>query len=150
MKGWVPLAWDGTRFNAPRTVANEAGLGCAGTPTTTPQLQVTLLEHVLGELPFAAQIGPGTDAETMHLTALLDELPERTLLLADAGFFSFNLALDLLNRGQGFLMRVGADKHLLTELFDEEFVEFRPDQEVWVWTQDAQQQGRAPLRLAAH
>jgi hypothetical protein len=152
-KGWVPLAVDGSRFDAPRTRANEqgqlgqVGLGCAGKPHTTPQVQVTLLEHVFAELPFAAKTGPGTDSEQTHLSELIESLPEKTLLIADAGFFSYSLASRLIGAGHAFLLRVGGNKQLLTELFGEDAVQFRSDQDVWVWPPAARRQGEPPLRL---
>ena len=74
-------------------------------------------------------------------------MPEKTLLLGDAGFFSYSLAARLLAKGHAFLLRVGANKRLLTELFGEDAVVFGSDQEVWVWPQEAS--GGAKSRRAS-
>lgn len=146
-KEYVPLAVDGTRFEAPRTPDNEEKLGCAGKENTCPQTQVTMIEHVFTQLPFAAKIGPGTDSEQTHLSQRLQQLPPRTLLIADAGFFSYSLAKELLSLGHSFLLRVGANKTLIKDLFEEETVEFGSDQEVWVWPKNVQPSGDGPLKL---
>ena len=40
---WTALAADGTRIEAPHTLANEADLGCAGRDKTAPQVFLTTL-----------------------------------------------------------------------------------------------------------
>ena len=67
-------------------------------------------------LPFAARLGAGIDSELRQFDALLDDLPDRTLLLADAGFPHFDLVSRLDDAGHAFVMRVGADRTLLAEL----------------------------------
>jgi hypothetical protein len=67
--GWCVLAVDGSRVECPRTAANEQSLGCAGKKRTTPQLFLTTIYHLGSGLPWAYQIGPGTDSERHHLPA---------------------------------------------------------------------------------
>lgn len=114
--GWVVLAVDGSRFECPRTEANEKDLGCAGREKTTPQLFQTTILHVGTGLPWDVRIGPGTDSERRHLDQMLAELPERTLLVADAGFISYALCRWLLEHQLAFLLRVGSNVQLLTDL----------------------------------
>lgn len=114
--GFCVLAADGSRFECPHTQANEAGLGCAGRDKTAPQVFVTALWHTELALPWDFRTGPGTDSERRHLAQMLAELPENTLLLADAGFVGFELCRAILNRGHSFLMRVGGNITLLEEL----------------------------------
>lgn len=114
--GWLVLAADGTRIEAPHTAANEAGLGCAGRHKTAPQVFLTMLWHAGTGLPWSYRLGPGTDSERNHLAQMVDELPPGSLLLADAGFISYPLCRKLMQRQQGFLLRVGSNITLLTKL----------------------------------
>jgi hypothetical protein len=83
--GWVAFAADGTRVELPRTAKNEKAFGCAGRDKTAPQLQLTSLYHLGTGLPWAWQIGAGTESEQMHLRHLVRQLPADSLLVADAG-----------------------------------------------------------------
>jgi hypothetical protein len=114
--GWLVLAVDGSRFECPRTSANEAGLGCAGKQRTAPQVFQTTLQHVGTGLPWDVCLGPGTDSERRHLETMLGRLPPQTLLTADAGFISYALCATLIEQGQAFVLRVGGNHTLLTDL----------------------------------
>jgi hypothetical protein len=114
--GYCVLAADGSRMECPHTIANEAGLGCAGRDKTAPQVFATTLWHAGFALPWDFRTGPGTDSERHHLVQMLEELPENTLLLADGGFVSYDLCRELLARDHSFLMRVGGNITLLEEL----------------------------------
>lgn len=144
-KSWVVLAVDGSRLECPRTLVNQEALGCAGRDKTGPQIMLTVLYHLGTSLPYASRVGPGIVSEQRQLDAMLDDLPPRTLMLADAGFFSAKLAHQLISRGHAFLFRVGGNKHLLTELFDE--FEFDSNQQVWVWTDEMKRNKQPPLSL---
>jgi hypothetical protein len=114
--GFCILAVDGSRIECPHTAVNEAGLGCAGRQKTGPQVFVTTLWHARLGLPWDFRTGPGTDSERRHLDQMLDDLPDHTLLLADAGFVSFDLCRALLEKGHAFVLRVGSNVQLLTGL----------------------------------
>ncbi len=114
--GWLVLAVDGSRFECPRTTRNEQQLGCAGREKTAPQIFQTTLQHVGTGLPWDFRLGPGTDSERRHLDQMLSGLPEHSLLTADAGFISFDLCLWLIRNHHKFLLRVGSNVRLLTEL----------------------------------
>lgn len=145
--GHVVLAADGSRFECPRTPANEAALGCAGRRGTGPQVMLAALYHLGTGLPYAARVGPGTACERGGLLDMLGELPERTLLLADAGFVSYELCRELLRRGHSFLLRVGGNRELLTGLADAGGCEFGEHQQAWLWPQAHRKRGRPPLSL---
>jgi len=115
-EGFCILAVDGSRIECPHTAVNEEGLGCAGREKTGPQVFVTTLWHAQLGLPWDFRTGPGTDSERRHLDQMLADLPERTLLLADAGFVSFDLCRWLLEKGHAFVLRVGSNVRLLTGL----------------------------------
>ncbi len=115
-EGWCALAVDGSRFECPRTEANERALGCAGRAKTGPQLFVTTLWHMGTGLPWDFRIGPGTSSERRHLEEMLPTLPRQALLVADAGFTGYELYRRMLAAKQNFLLRVGANVHLLRKL----------------------------------
>jgi hypothetical protein len=142
--GWVAFAADGTRLELPRTAANERAFGCAGRDKTGPQLQLTSLYHLGTGLPWAWQIGAGTESEQGHLRHLARWLPADSLLVADAGFTSFDLLWSLRQRHVHFLVRMGSNRTLLTGLADAA-VRVRGET-VWLWPQDKQTR-YPPLRL---
>lgn len=139
--GWLLLAVDGSRYECPRTTSNEDGLGCAGREKTCPQTFQTLLQHVGTGLPWDFRLGRGTDSERRHLDEMLAELPENTLLTADAGFISYSLCLQLIEAKQGFLLRIGGNKTLIEDLDENETRE----NIVYLWPKN--DQSGPPLKL---
>jgi hypothetical protein len=113
---WVVMGADGSRVECPRTRSNERGLGCAGKDKTAPQLLVTTLFHVVTGLPWGWLRGRGDASEGRQLRRLVKELPERTLLLMDAGFPRYGLLRTLLEEGHEFIVRVGSNVRLLRGL----------------------------------
>ena len=116
VRGWVAFAVDGTRLETPHVEANEGGLGCEGREKTAPQVFLTTLWHLGLGLPWAYRVGPGTDSERRHMCDMIVELPEKSLLVADAGFVGYALCRDLMLAGHSFLLRVGRNLTLLTDL----------------------------------
>jgi hypothetical protein len=114
--GWRAFAVDGSRVEAPLTKANEDGLGRAGREKSGPQVFLTTLWHMGLGLPWDFRVGPGTDSERRHLEQMLDDLPKDSLVVADAGFVGYELCQRVLNAGQSFLLRVGGNIRLLTDL----------------------------------
>jgi hypothetical protein len=112
---WIPIGADGSKIDAPRTIANEA-LGMAGKDKCGPQMVLLLLVHLGAMLPWAWKIGGARDAERTLLRSMLGDLPEGTLLVADAGFTGFDLLSELHGRGISFLIRVGSGVRLLRQL----------------------------------
>ena len=112
---WVPIGVDGSKVDAPRTIANE-GLGMAGKDKCGPQMVLLLLVHLGSMVPWDWKIGGARESERALLRSSLDDLPEQTLLVADAGFVGFDLLTQLHQRGVSFLIRVGSNVHLLSEL----------------------------------
>lgn len=139
--GFVPIGADGTRIDAPRTIANEP-LGFAGKDRCGPQMMTLLLVHLGVMLPWAWRIGNARDPERTLLRALLDELPRDTLLVADAGFTGFDLLCELCRRRVSFLVRVGRGVHLLSELG---YYRREGKSTVYLWPKD--RSDRAPLVL---
>lgn len=136
---WVVMAVDGSRVECPRTAANEQAFGCGGRDKTTPQQWVTTIFHVVSGLLWDYRRGPATDSERAHLGQMLAGLPRRVLLLMDAGFTGFALLGSILDSGRHFIVRVGANVTLLTQLG----YDVRDGGcTVWLWPQG--QQGKQP------
>ncbi|MCK4343636.1 MAG: IS4 family transposase [Phycisphaerae bacterium] len=142
-KQWVVLGVDGSRINSPRTVANEEVFGCAGKTRTAPQQLLLTIFHVATGLPWAWRRGAGDASERHLLRDALPELPEHTLLLADAGFTGYDLLGTLQRAGQAFIVRAGANVSLLRKLG------YRVREErntVYLWPVDEQRKNK-PLVL---
>lgn len=144
VRGWLLFAVDGSRFETPRTTANECRLGCAGKESTTPQVFQTTLQHVGTGLVYDFRLGPGTDSERRHLDELRAALPPQSLLTADAGFISFDLCRWLIAEQHHFLLRVGANARLLTGLGWDIEIEGTT---VYLWPQRQRQIPPVVLRL---
>ncbi len=143
-EGWCAFAVDGSRVECPRTKANQDELKCAGRDKTGPQLFVTTLLHMGTGLPWDFRIGPGTDSERRHLEDMLPSLPRNALVVADAGFTGYDLFRRLLAAGQNFLIRVGANVHLLKELG---YYEQEGADTVYLWPQKNSHEPPVILRL---
>lgn len=142
--GWVPFAADGSRVEVPRTQANEKAFKCAGRTKTGPQLSVTTLYHMGSGLPWSWRIGPGVESERTQLRDQLNTLPKKSLVVGDAGFTGYDLMQDVLKHSLHFLMRVGGNVTLLTELGCE--VEKR-GHTVYLWPQEKRDRKPLVLRL---
>lgn len=143
-EGWCAFAVDGSRVECPRTVANESGLGCAGRSKTGPQLFLTTLYHMGTGLPWDFRIGPGTASERRHLEDMLGCLPPQSLVIADAGFTGYDFYGRIVAARQNFLLRVGANVHLLRELG---YYEREGRDTVYLWPDKQRSQPPLVLRL---
>ena len=143
-EGWCAFAADGSRIECPRTAANQAELGCAGRKKTGPQLFLTTLWHMGLGLPWDYRIGPGTASERRHLEAMLPELPAAALLVADAGFTGYDLLDRIQASRRHFLVRVGANVHLLRKLG---YWEHEDRDTVYLWPDNRQDRPPLVLRL---
>jgi hypothetical protein len=141
---WVVMAVDGSRVNTPRTAANEDAFGCAGKKRTAPQMLLTTIFHLGQGLPWSWRRGRGDGSEREDLRRMIPTLPKRTLLLADAGFTGYDLLRELLQAGHDFIVRVGANVHLLRELgyFTREY-----DGIVYLWPRSKRKEEPLVLRL---
>lgn len=146
-QGWNVLAVDGSRFDTPHTHAHERIPGISGRAKTHPQWNVTLLMHLPTGLLWNWRQGSADESERGQLRAMLDDLPERTLLVADAGFTGFDLLWELHGRGHVFLVRCGSNVRLLVD--DPGWradVQIR-SKTVYLWPDREQAQGGLPLCL---
>jgi hypothetical protein len=169
---WVAIAFDGSRSTAPRTESNEQAF-CApnygrGKTATyrqkqtkgmrrrqneknppapqEPQAWITLLWHMGLRLPWMWRLGPSNSSERAHVMEMIEQgdYPKNTLFCGDAGFIGYPLWALIVNQGLHFLVRVGANVHLLSET-----MEWRRDGDgtVLCWPKHVQQAGQPPLRL---
>jgi Transposase DDE domain len=143
-EGWCAFAVDGSRIECPRTEANERELKCAGRKKTGPQLFVTTLWHMGLGLPWDYRLGPGTASERRHLEDMLPDLPRQSLVVADAGFTGYDLYQRIRAANQNFLLRVGANVHLLRKLG---YVEREGRNTVYLWPEKQRQAPPVVLRL---
>jgi Transposase DDE domain len=142
VEGWRPLAVDGTRFDCPRSRSCQKRYPLASRKKSPPQLALTSLWHLGVHCWYDGRVGPARTSERAMLRDMLDDLPERTLLVGDAGFVGYDLCAELMDRGVGFLLRVGRNVHLLTRLGST----LRESSDaVYLWPQG--RRGRPPLRL---
>ena len=116
--GWVPLALDGTRFECPRSKSCQRAFRLASRPKSAPQLVLVSLWHLGVQSWFDFRVAAARVGEPTLARDLLDGLPERTLLVGDAGFIGYDFCAELERRGVSFLLRVGANVTLLSELGD--------------------------------
>jgi hypothetical protein len=159
INGYVPMAIDGTRVEAPRTKANEAWFARVPerrisrrkrsrpyrkpTQPAGPQIWLTVLWHVGWGLLWDWRQGPTGSSERAHLRQMLDVLPEKTLLVADAGFQGYDYWNELLQRGHSFLIRVAGQVRLLKGLG---FVRHSANV-VYLWPEKNRRRQQPPLVL---
>ena len=173
--GWLLLAMDGFRSDAPRTRSNEAAF-CAknygkgkrakyGKKKSKgmrrkrnqenpphpqgPQVWVTMIWHMALRLPWLWRSGPSNSSERHQAMAMIErgKYPENTLFCADAGFVGFPLWSHLLQAGCDFLVRVGANVSLLSEHTKYHFEKVGSEGIVLCWPRAARKSAQAPLRL---
>jgi Transposase DDE domain len=143
--GFIPLGCDGSRLECCRNDELLARLGQAGKAACSPSLWVTALVHLTTGVPWSWRLGKGNASERDHLRQLLPSLPRLALIVADAGFDGYDLAVAILDSGASFLIRMSSKTHL----FVDELTDPSQFQQGWVkyWPGWAQQAKRPPLRL---
>ncbi len=141
--GWVVMGVDGSATDCPRTKANEQAFGYSGKKKSAPQQAFVMLFHVVTGLPWAWRRGDARADEVVQFRAMLDELPIKTLLLADAYYTTYDLLRSLGERGHRFIIRVGANVSLLEKL---SYVVNERRGIVYLWPKK-KQAGNPPLAL---
>jgi len=114
--GFVAFGADGSRVACPRTIANETEFGLWGKGATHPQMNLTCLWHMGVGLTWDWRIAGSDTGERALLLEMLPSLPEKALIVADAGFTGFELLNAIQESGRYFLVRVGSNVDLLTDL----------------------------------
>jgi hypothetical protein len=143
--GFIPLGCDGSRLECCRNDELLARLGRAGKAGCSPTMWVTAVVHLTTGVPWSWCLGRGNASERDHLQRLLPTLPGRALVVADAGFDGYDLAVAILNSGASFLIRMSSKTHLFVKQpIDAE--QFRQGK-VSYWPGRARQAKRPPLEL---
>lgn len=143
-QGFIALGCDGSRLECPRTAELEQRLGKANKERSAPSLWVTAVVHLRLGVPWAWRVGKGTASERSHLLHMLSLLPAAALLVADAGYFGFELAQQLVRQNVCFLLRMSSNVTLYTER--ETVMEHYREGLVYYFPAK-KQEGQAPLRL---
>lgn len=111
--------------------------------SNSPQMWWTLFWHLGSGLPWAWRTGPSDSSERAHLEEMLAELPENSLVTADAGFVGYDFWRAILKAKQDFVIRVGANVRLLRKLgYAREY-----DHVVYLWPDAAAKKKQPPLKL---
>lgn len=146
VEGFVPIGCDGSRVECPRTTELEERMGQAGKDKSAPTLWVTALVHLRWGVPWAWRFGKGTASEREHLGRLLSVLPRLALLVADAGYFGFRLAEQLVRNQVMFLLRMSSNVTLYTQ--EHVRLERYREGEVYYWpSRKDRKSGAQPLHL---
>ena len=114
-----------------------------GKKGNSPQMWLTLLWHVGTGLPWTWKTGPSDSSERGQLEEMLAELPENSLITADAGFVGYDFWNTILDAGQQFVIRVGANVRLLRELGYAR----QHEHTVYLWPDAAAKKKQPPLVL---
>jgi len=111
--------------------------------TSTTQIWLTLLWHVGTGLPWSWRSGASDSSERHHLLEMLGEMPENSLMTADAGFVGYDFWKAVLDADQHFVIRVGANVKLIKKLgYAREC-----DSTVYLWPDKAAKKKMPPLVL---
>lgn len=145
VEGFIPLGVDGSRLRCPRTAQLQKRLGQAAQAEAPPQIWVTALVHLRLGLLWAWRLGRGDASERQHLQQLLPTLPDKALVVADAGYQGYDVTAALMQAGVSFLIRVSSQ----TTLYSQEEVPATAWSDGWIywWTTEAQRQKLPPLPL---
>jgi Transposase DDE domain len=105
---------------------------------------VTAFVHLGTGLLWSWRLGPGNADERQHLLQLLHTLPARALIIADAAYMGYELALDILCKNRSFLMRLSS-KNYLYALEDAKLTEWT-EGIVYYWSERGQKKGKPPVK----
>jgi len=109
----------------------------------SPQIWLTTMFHVGTGLPWDWRLGPSDSSERDHLRQMIDALPARALITADAGFVGYETWKAILDSGRHLLIRVGANVRLLRNLG---YVEEKKGL-VYLWPDRQAKRNQPPLVL---
>jgi hypothetical protein len=155
--GYLAFGVDGTRIDVPRTAANEQAFAAARCRTrrrgrrrkadlkkaAAPRISLTTLWHLGSGLPWSWRRSSSSTGERAHALEMLPQLPERSLIVADAGFVGYDFWHALREAGHDFVIRVGANVTLLKQLgYYREC-----DRRVYLWPDRRAQRRQPPLVL---
>lgn len=133
----------GKRRSAKRNRGKKQSAASIAKKEKSPQMWLTLLWHVGTGLPWDWRSGPSDSSERGHLAAMRGELPEKSLITADAGFVGYDFWSTILSAGHHFVIRVGANVRLLKQLGYAR----QHEHTVYLWPDSIAKKNRPPLVL---
>ena len=159
--GFVVFGVDGGRAELPRTKSHEAAYSPSpersgkkkrdrskqqkqaahAKKANVPQMWMTTILHVGTGLPWDWRRGPSDSSEREHALEMLDGLPPKSMLVADAGFMGYDFADRHLKAGHQVVLRVGANVRLLKKLG---YVE-ESEGLVYLWPEKSAKKNQLPL-----
>ena len=132
--GFIAFGCDGSRLECARTAELEKRLGSGGKEDSAPTVWVTAIVHLMTGVPWTWRFGRGSKpSERSHLAAMLKELPRQALVVADAGYYGYELLTELIRAKVSYLIRMSSTVTLYTETqhrlggFREGMVYYWPD-----------------------
>jgi hypothetical protein len=128
---------------AKRRLGKKQSAASKSKKANSPQMWLTLLWHVGSGLPWAWRSGPSDSSERAHLLEMLEELPENSLITADAGFVGYDFWKAVLEAKHNFVIRVGSNVRLIKELGYAR----QHDHTVYLWPNEAAKKKQPPLVL---
>lgn len=157
--GKVNFVVDGTKFRAPRSLANQAFFAAKHirkkvgkkyrnaadeSKALTVQVLATVVWHLGTGLPFRWRINRSSGSERHELDSMLGELPRNARFIGDAEFVGYPIWNAIIQSGRTFLFRVGSNVRLLKNLdgqwkFSDGFVHH--------WPERAMRDSQPPLLL---
>jgi len=114
--GFVVFGVDGTKISVPRTDANLADFEVASRTHAGPEMLLTCLFHLATRSLWSFRHDKAKGSERGLLQQMLPDLPNDSLVVADAGFVGWNTITALIDAGQHFVIRAGANVNLITRL----------------------------------
>lgn len=142
---FIPLGCDGSRLECPRTVELERRLGAGSKKDSAPTVWVTAIVHLRTGVSWIWRFGKGSKAsERGHLIRMLKDLPRNALIVADAGYYGYELILELIGAVTSFLIRMSSNVRLYVET-DVPWEQFR-DEVVYYWPEGIQKKNGPPIQ----
>lgn len=141
--GFIVFGADGTKIQLPRSDSNFEHFGIANKKHSAPEMLLCGLFHVATRSLWAFARDVAKGSERALLASMLPCLPADSLVLADAGFVGWNTMAALIEAGQHFVIRCGANVRLLRELGHAE----EHGDIVYLWPAKQQKQRIPPIIL---
>ena len=130
---WRLLMADGSKVELPRTRSNEAHFKLAGHGNFPLASLTTIVDAMTGMVVDWCASGARA-SEQADLITMLEKLPEKTLLLLDAGYTGYPLWRELIQKKVHFVARVGGNVSLMEHLFPRDAAKVaRCGKLVFVW-----------------
>lgn len=144
LREFIPFGCDGSRLECPRTAELEQRLGSGGKEDSAPTVWVTAIVHLMTGVPWTWRFGRGSKpSERSHLVQMLKDLPRQALVVADAGYYGYELLTELVRAQVSYLIRMSSTVTLYTET-QQPLHRFREGM-VYYWPDWAQKGGRPPI-----